>query len=187
FSIRTVIISFALFMCVNFLINGSPYGLTRLVEITGGQSILDMEMLKGYSVERAYEILEALGEEGRTFNMRYIVPLDFPFPLSYGLFYFVTLTLIMQSIRKNMGRPWLIGIVGLVAALFDWLENIMIIRLLQNYPTRLEGVAKLASVFTQLKSLFVMGSMLIIVVGLVVVIIKKLTGKHQLTQGGYRC
>jgi hypothetical protein len=182
FTLRTAIVSFILFMCMLFLINGSPFGLAKLVEITGGQSILDMEMMKGYSVERAYEILGALGENGRAFNMKYIVPLDFPFPLTYGLFYFITLTLIMKNIQKNAKRPWLIGTVGLFAALFDWLENIMIVILLQNYPERLEGIAKMASIFTQLKSLFITASMLLIIIGLVVVIIKKFSSKHQLAQ-----
>ncbi len=177
FSVRTAITSFIIFMIMYFLINGSPFGLAKLAEITGGQSILDMEMLKGYSVERAYEILGALGEEGRAFNMEYILPLDFPFPLTYGLFYFITLTLIMKSIRGNAKRPWLVGIVGLCAALFDWLENIMIANLLRSYPERLEGIAQMASVFTQLKSLFTMTSMFLIIVGLLVVIIKKFNSK----------
>ncbi len=182
FSIRTAIISFVLFMCMLFIINGSPFGLAKLVEITGGQSILDMEMMKGYSVERAYEILGALGEDGRAFNMKYIIPMDFPFPLAYGLFYFITLTLIMKNIRVSAKRPWLIGIVGLCAALFDWLENIMIINLLESYPERLVGIAKMASIFTQLKSLFIMTSMLLIILGLMIVIIKWFSSRRHLTQ-----
>lgn len=178
FTVRTAIVSFLLFICMLYLINGSPFGLARLVEITGGQSILDMEMMKGYSAERAYEILDALGEEGRAFEMKYIIPLDFPFPLAYGLFYFITLTLIMRNIRETARKPWLAGIVGLCAALFDWLENVMIINLLKNYPERLETTVRIASMFTQLKSLFTMVSMFLIVVGLMVVLVKRFSPKR---------
>lgn len=182
FRVRNAIIALVLFMCMNFLINGSPYGLGKLIEITGGHSILDMELM-GYSVDRAYEVLEALGEEGRAFNMKFIVPLDFAFPLTYGLFYFVTLTLIMKNIRKNIKKPWLIGLVGVFATLFDYLENIMVINLLQSYPNRLDGVAKIASVFTQLKSLFIVLSMVVIIAGLLIIIIKKINLKVKTKAG----
>ena len=170
-------------MIMYYLINSSPYGLSRLMEITDGQSILDMEMMKGYSVERAYEIIDALGVAGRAFNMKYIIPLDFPFPLAYGMFYFVLITFLMKKTRNKMKKPWIVGLVGLMAALFDWLENIMIIRLLQFYPERLEAVAKMASVFTQLKSFFIMVSMFIIFLGLLWMIFKKISLKHLLTKG----
>lgn len=173
FNVRTAIGCFVFFMCMNLLINGSPYGLAKLVALTNGHSILDMEF-GGYSVDRAYEILGALGAEGRNFAMKYIVPLDFPFPLSYGLFYFVTLTLLGKSILKNLKNPWLFGIVGAAAALFDWLENIMVIILLRNYPRRLAGVATTASVFTQLKALFIISSIVLIMAGLIAVLIHKL-------------
>jgi hypothetical protein len=156
---------------MNFLINGPFIGLAKLQEITGGHSILDMEFT-GYSVEKAYNILEALGEEGRAFDMKYIVPLDFPFPLSYGLFYFVSLTFIAKKMFKNLKKPWLFGIIGGFATLFDWLENLMIINLLQNYPKRLNGAASIASVFTQLKGLFIASTMGLIVIGLLALVIK---------------
>lgn len=176
FCLRNVFISLALFMFMNFLINYSPYGLSKLVEVTGGHSILDMEM-KGYSVDRAYEVLDALGEEGRVFDMKYIIPLDFPFPLSYGLFYFITLTVIWKNIRSKMKRPWLIGLFGVCATISDWLENIMIINLLHNYPQRQSEIVKIASIFTQLKSIFIMTSILLIVVGLLVIVFKRFIPK----------
>lgn len=175
FNVRNAIIAFVFFMAMLLIINGSPFGLARLVEITGGQSILDMEMLRGYSVDRAYEILDALGEEGRAFERKYIIPLDFPFPLAYGFFYLITLTLLVTGTGVNINKPWLVGIIGVCAALFDWLENFMIIRLLQSYPERLPGTVKLASIFTQMKSLFTMTSMFLIAVGLLVVIIKAIS------------
>ncbi len=181
FCLRNVIFSFVLFMLMYFLINYSPFGLSKLVEITGGHSILDMEM-KGYSVDRAYEVLDALGGEGRAFDMKYIIPLDFPFPLSYGLFYFVTLTLIWKNIRSKTGRPWIIGLIGLCATIFDWLENIMIIYLLHDYPQRNNEVVKIASIFTQLKSLFISISILLIVVGVLALLFKKLKLKIQTKQ-----
>lgn len=174
FCVRNSVISFVLFMCMYFLINRSPFGVAKLVEITGGHSILDMEMMNGYSVDRAYEILAALGEEGRAFNMKYIIPLDLFFPLTYGVFYFITLTLVVKTIRKNTKRPWIVGLIGVVATLFDWLENSMVSNLLKNYPQRLKEVAKMASIFTRLKGFFVISGILLIIIGLLIIITKRL-------------
>ncbi|NLD48684.1 MAG: hypothetical protein GX660_16090 [Clostridiaceae bacterium] len=173
FCLRNLIISLILFIVMYILINGSPFGLAKLMEITGGHSILDMEMIKGYSVDKAYDILTALGEEGRAFEMKYIIPLDFPFPLAYGFFFFITLTVIAKKIFTGMKKPWLIGLIALFGALCDWLENIMVIILLQNYPNQLDGIVKSASFFTQLKSLLISGSMLFTIIGLIAVIVKR--------------
>lgn len=177
-SFKNVMISFLIFMLMYYLINFSPIGLVKLTVITGGHSILDMEM-GGYSVNQAYDILEALGEEGRNFEMKYIVPLDFPFPLAYGSFYFLLISLLTKNIFKKMKRPWLIGLIGFCATLFDWLENVMIIQLLNNYPQRIEDVATLANIFTRLKSTFTMISMLLIVLGCIVLLVKRILTRSK--------
>ncbi len=178
FSIKTAVIFLVFFIFMYLVINGSPYGLAKLREITGGNSILDMEF-RGYTVDRAYEILGNLGTEGRNFHMKYILPLDFIFPLSYGLFYFVTLTIIAKAIWQGIGKPWLFGTIGIAATLFDILENIMIIRLLSHYPTHLERVAELANLFTLLKGIFLTSSTLLIAVGLTIIIIRRFMLKRK--------
>ena len=176
FSVKTAIIIFLIFMSVNFLINYSSFGISRLIEITGGPSILDMELM-GYSSDRAYEVIGALGEEGRYFTLKYIAPLDIPFPICYGLFYFVTLTVITKHLWKNIKRPWIVGIWGILGTVFDLSENIMVSKLLHSYPNRLDGVAKIASLFTQLKTFFIVSSMCLIFVGLLIIIVKKFYSK----------
>ena len=75
----------ALFAAFYVLINFSQIGVAGLLKITGGASILDFEF--GYSSEKAYGILTALGVEGRTFYLMRILPMDFPLPLTYMLFF----------------------------------------------------------------------------------------------------
>ncbi|PKM94900.1 MAG: hypothetical protein CVU84_08220 [Firmicutes bacterium HGW-Firmicutes-1] len=178
FCIRNVIISFFVFMAMYYLISFSPIGLAKLTEITNGNSILDMEM-GGYTVDQAYEILTALGEEGRGFEMKYIIPIDFPFPLAYGIFYFMLLSTLAKGIFSKMKKPWLIGLIGFGATIFDWLENAMIIQLLNNYPQQLQDVAKLANIFTRLKSTFITISMFLIVIGFVVFMVKRFLPKSN--------
>ena len=177
FTVRTLLILLAFQILMTFLINGSPFGVAKLKEITGGPSILDMEM--GYTSERAYQVLDALGEQGRAFDLKYIVPLDFPFPLAYGLFFFVTITVMVQTLFPKLRRPWLAGVTGLLAMLFDWLENIVIIILLLKFPARLEGIVGMGSAFTQLKWVFNGGSVVLILGGLVGLGIRKLNGNRN--------
>lgn len=178
FCTRNAILFFVFFLLTNFIINGKPFGLAKLMEITGGHSILDMELM-GYSVDRAYEILDHLGAEGRSFHVKYIMPMDIIFPLSYGLFYFTTLTLIVKELWKKVKRPWLIGFIGLAAMLFDWLENIMIFILLNNYPNRLDGIVRIANRFTQVKSFFIIISMTLIASGLIALAFKTFAVKRK--------
>lgn len=171
FSLRNTIVFFALFMLLYIAINNKPFGVAQLREITGGHSILDMEM-GGYSVDRAYEVLDALGEEGRAFNLKYIVPLDFPFPLAYAMFYFIALTTIMRSL-VSWNKPWIIGLIGIASGLMDWLENIMIIKMLKDYPIKLVSVAKYASFFTQAKSICITISTGLIMISLIALLVKR--------------
>lgn len=172
-SIKTALIAFIFFMGMFFLINGSFIGTAKLLEITGGHNILDME-LRGYTAEKAYNILEALGEDGRAFNIKYIIPLDFPFPLSYGFFYFTVLSLVAKHLFIKMKSPWLFGLFGVAATFFDWAENVAIIQLLKHYPQQLKGIAATANLFTQLKSLFILSSVGLIFLGLMALLMRKI-------------
>jgi hypothetical protein len=83
-SLKKAIIFSAIFAIMFALINKSGIGVAGLLKITGGASILDLEI--GYTYEQAKDILTALGEEGRAFYLTRIMPLDFPFPVAYMLF-----------------------------------------------------------------------------------------------------
>ncbi len=181
-NIKTVGVALLFFLGMLFLINGSFIGTAKLMEVTGGQNILDMEF-EGYSVEKAYTILDALGEEGRAFNMKYIIPLDIIFPLSYGLFYFMALSLIAKHLFTKMKRFWLIGLVGFVGTLFDLAENIAVFRLLQNYPLKLPKTVEVASLFTQIKGTFTFINMVLIALGLFALIVCSI--RRHTRQKGY--
>lgn len=84
-----------------------------------------------------------------------------------------------HNLFPKMRRPWLVGMTGLLAMLFDWLENVVIIILLRNYPARLDDVAGLGSCFTQLKWLFNAGSGALILVGLLALGIRKIGVKQN--------
>lgn len=169
---KYILIAGILVGIVYYMISFSDIGVAKLMEITGGQNILDLEM-GGYSVEKAYDVLEGLGEEGRAFNLKYIIPIDLLFPITYGLFYFVTLTWLATGLFQRMKHPWLIGLIGWVAPVFDFFENWNIYRLLTHYPERLERVAQMADIWTRLKAVSVGISTILVVVGVIVLMVKR--------------
>lgn len=162
-SLKRIGALFLLFLISYTLINGKPFGLAQLAEISGGASIPDMEMF-GYSPQQAYDILTAQGENGRAFYLHSIIPQDFLFPLLYALFYATTLTYMAQRLLPADHVFQHIGLLGLSAGLADWAENLVLLGLLLNYPQRLDTLAMVANIFTLVKaslSMFTMGLILI--------------------------
>ncbi len=161
----------ALFLLALYIINGEAVGVGRLVRMTGGAGILDLQ--NGYSVNRAYEILSGLGPAGRAYYLRAILPMDFIFPLTYTLFYLSTMLWILKATPALNKWMNLIVFVPLLTVLFDYAENIMIINMLVSFPQQLTLTAKAANVFTMLKFNFVSLNAAIIVAMAANCLIKK--------------
>jgi len=177
-SLRAIGIFLLLSLISITLINGKPYGVAKLREITGGVGIPDIEMT-GYSPQRVYDILMAQGEVGRAFYLHFIVPQDFPFPLFYALFYAATLTYLAQRLFPGDSRWQQIGLMGLSAGLADWMENLCLLPLLLSYPQRLDVLAMIACIFTILKTILVVTNMVAIVIGLGWLLVKFVREKMQ--------
>lgn len=148
-SIPGVITAGATFLILLLLINGG-WGVAELLRMTGGVNILDFSF--GYSAQEAYAQLDAMGEAGRAFYRTRIIPLDFPFPAAYALFYMSAMGFLLkgQGLGAKRYTTALLS-VPLVAMLADWAENICILSMLNAYPDQLSVVSILGSCFTILK------------------------------------
>ena len=157
---RAVLLSLAFFAVSAALINGRPFGLSALTELTGGAGILDMEFT--YTPVQAYAMLAALGDAGRAFYLTRIVPLDLVFPLAYTLFYAVTISWLFSR-WLPAGSPWMrLNLVPLVAGAADYCENIGVVAMLLAYPAELYGVAAFTAVISPIKYTFIAVSVLLI-------------------------
>ncbi|WP_054848126.1 hypothetical protein [Methanoculleus chikugoensis] len=161
---RTLVASFAFFAVSAVLINGRPFGLSALAEITGGAGILDMEFT--YTPVQAYAMLAALGgDAGRAFYLARIVPLDLVFPLAYTLFYAVAISWLLSRWLPAGSPPWMrLNLVPLVAGIADYCENIGgVIAMLLAYPAELYGgVAAITAVISPIKFTFIAVSALLV-------------------------
>lgn len=172
-----VISFFALFVISITIINGNAVGMGKFKQITNGVGILGME--PGYSVEKAYNILDGQGAEGRTFYLKKIIPMDFVLPLTTMLFYTSVLLFLLKLMNPQYVLVNYVALVPLLAMLFDYFENISFIRMLISYPQKLILTAKVANVFTlsKLAMMYTSWAGIIILTGIVLVrfIVSKVT------------
>ena len=146
---RSVLIAFIAVVAV-FVITHAlkfPGSLAYLMEATGGQKILDMQA--SFSSAETYRRLEAMGEFGRRMYLRTVLTIDLVFPLAV-FFFFTTLA---RFSRERLGlRPTLDEMVRVMPAAYlalDFIENLIILALLWNFPERLELLGSVVGYFTR--------------------------------------
>jgi hypothetical protein len=144
--------SLILWLIALILINGKPFGIAQLQEITGGPTILDMTFTTG--PDQVYAVLSALGDAGRAFDLTHIVPLDLAFPFTYGLFLALGISWALSRLVPS-GSLWsLLNLAPVFAAAADYCENAGVITLLLAYPARLDTVAWFVSFMYSIKFFF---------------------------------
>ncbi len=169
-SLQMIWISLTCFLISLALINGKPFGVAQLKAITGGVGILDME--PGYSPQQAYAHLAALGDQGRAFDLHYIVPQDMVFPAFYSFFYIITTIYLFRKLFAEDHPLQQLSLLTLFGGLADYCENLCMLTMLLNYPTQLTAVAKIANVFTLAKFGGIGISYSLLLIGLVGVSVK---------------
>lgn len=141
---RVVLGSLILWVVFLVLIQGRPFGIAALQDITGGATILDMTFTQG--PDDVYAVLDTLGDAGRAFDLSYIVPLDLVFPATYMLFLSVGISWTLARWLHRDSQWFLLNLAPLVAGIADYCENAGVITLLLTYPERLDPVAWYTSI-----------------------------------------
>ena len=108
----------------------------------------------GYTFDYAVELLETLGSEGRATYLTLQLPLDFIYPGLFAATYSLLLIWLFRRGSKARSKVHYFAVIPVFAGLFDYIENIFIIILLNSFPDISLGIVGLASVFTILKSSF---------------------------------
>lgn len=148
---RIVLILFLVTAAFGLTLNVTniPIGVKVFQERAGGRDIMDMR--SSYTSDEVYAVLEALGPEGRELYATMHLAVDFVFPLFYS-FFFATLFAWILGRLAPAGHPvQQLSLLAFVSLLADWSENICVLILNWSFPQRLEGLARVASVFTTIK------------------------------------
>lgn len=112
--------------------------------------IFDIQ-ITGYNYTEAINLLNHLGEEGRSVYLYKQIPLDLAFPFFFCVSCIVTLGYFLKKLNlyKSIFRYFLI--VPLFSNAFDYLENFSIIKMLTSFPEISEKLVVFASNCTIIK------------------------------------
>jgi|GEM_PF-3639214 hypothetical protein len=144
----TITIIFFLFGII-FLSGFTPIEKMICKGLPENAQILDFEY--GYSVDKAYDILDRLNIEGRNTYFRNILTVDMVFPVLYGIFLLVLISFLLNKINTHKKIFLCLIYLPFIISFFDILENILISILLINFPTKLIILSNIASIFTIIK------------------------------------
>jgi hypothetical protein len=120
-----------------------------------------------YAAEDLYRMAEAYGEEGRQSYVRGRYTFDLVWPLVYTFFLITALSWLTRK-AFALGSVWQqANLVPLLAALFDYLENVSTSIVMLRYPAQTLVLDRIATVFTMLKWLFVSVSFMLLLASVV--------------------
>jgi hypothetical protein len=121
-----------------------------------------------YSVDDLYRMADAYGETGRDSYIRARFSFDLIWPLVYMLFLCTGISWVYGKAFSPDSLWQRMNLVPVLAALFDYLENIATSLVMQKYPAQFPIMAGLAPIFTLGKWMLVGGSFVLLIVGVVV-------------------
>jgi len=150
------------------------YTLPAVDSFAQGKTLFDLSPT-GYSYEYAVSLLEALGAEGRNVYLTLQLPMDFIYPGLFAISYSLLLTWIFSKGFTANSKIFYFAVIPFFGGFFDYLENFGIIRMIKSYPNVSHELVSVSSVFTILKSAFTTAFFLLLVVGILKIIKKRLT------------
>ena len=138
----------------------------------------DMQPM-GYDFDSTRAFLKALGKEGRNEYLEVQQRLDTAFPLLNGLSLAIGLIWLGSTFNLPVIAARLLAIVlGAASAGFDWAENFAVAAMLQVGPDALTpSLVERANMFTMLKTIAVSTTMTLLLIGLIVVLVRRIMPK----------
>lgn len=134
-------------------------------QYSGGNTVIDLHF--SYTPEKAYELLDSYGPDGRKYYFFAEATADTVYVLIYAMFFLSLLIWLYQNKIHREERLKIILALPVAALCFDFLENICVLTLLTRFPERLDQVASLSAVFTGGKWLFALLTLTAIVAGVI--------------------
>lgn len=127
------------------------YSIPAVEHFAAGNKIFDL-LPAGYSYDYAMLLLTALGSEGRAVYLNLQLPLDFIYPGLFAISYTLLLVWVFKKGFPIQSKIFYFSIIPALGGLFDYLENICILNMLNTFPHISPSLVSLSSIFTILKS-----------------------------------
>lgn len=131
----------------------------------------------GYSFSYANELLSSLGADGRNLYLSTQLPIDFLYPGLFSITYSLMLVWLCSKLLTKNSKIYYFALVPFLAGIFDYIENILIIKMINSFPDLQVTTVKTASMFTVLKSSFTMFFFILLLVGFALLLKQKISKK----------
>jgi hypothetical protein len=149
-----------------FMATVLPQQAAKAEETSGGAESPDTSFF--YSVDGLYKMAADYGEEGRKAYIRARFSFDVVFPLVYTAFLGTSISWVTQRGFPQHSRWQLANLAPILGMVFDFLENFSTSLVMARYPAQTPVVDWLAPVFTLVKWVFVNGSFLLLLIGILI-------------------
>ncbi len=136
----------------------SPLGAPALKRYGGGKPSPDLSF--SYDPEQTYRLLDMYGPRGVA-HWRRMLLLDMIFPGVYGTL--LALLADQWAVWAEVSPVWRTAAVAcpIVSAMADYVENILLLRIIAALPRRLPAVVNAACTFTRIKFAFFAATLLV--------------------------
>jgi hypothetical protein len=145
----------------------------KVMSYSGSMKIPDM-MPTGYNPEYMNSLLNQLGEEGRNAYLFRQIPVDMVYPLLFAISWCLVLAWLFKKLNYHNTKLIYLTFLPVFAGLFDYLENIGMIIILNRYPENGDILTHITNVFSILKSILTTSYFVVLIVTVLVFLIKKL-------------
>ena len=138
------IILIILFGITLYFVEFSPYSSTALAEYNNGYGTFDM---KSYDVEQVNQVLNNMEPKGFTVYRQYFV-CDYLFILTFGALQFYLLYIAFAWVKSKKIKG-ILYVIPVARGLFDFVENTLLLLVLQRFPEEISSLVKVSSIATQ--------------------------------------
>ncbi len=141
-----------------FILTNLIYAFMLLVTIpktmvfSNGMKLLDM-MPTGYDYNYVNKLFSALGVNGRETYLTSQIPVDMIYPVLFAISYGAVMAYFLKKLNKLSSPFDYLCVLPIIAGLADYIENIGIISMLNNYPDVTETAVNITSMFSVIKSI----------------------------------
>ncbi|WP_345167660.1 hypothetical protein [Nibribacter koreensis] len=122
------------------------------MKFSNGMKLLDM-MPTGYDLNYVNTLFSSLGEEGRQAYLTTQIPPDMVYPILFGLSYCLLTGYFLKKLQKLNTHYLYIGVLPIISAVADYVENVGIIVMLNRYPNLTQDLVSFTNVFSVIKSI----------------------------------
>ena len=154
-----------------------PFYLSQINEIAN-EKVLFLDGRLNYNYEQVNTLFDKMGREGRDIYHFMAGKVDMIYPVVYGVFFVLLLASLLKKIISKKSKIIFLSLLPLIGMLFDYLENLNTLNLLNKFPNITPEQVSYGSQMTQIKWVFLILSILLVFALAITITVQKFIMKR---------